>query len=274
MSKTILFGGSGFFGPVILKKKPEIISVGRNRPPIDLKNEHINLDSLDDLKSLDKIDFDKVVFLIGSSNHHEINLRSTMGIDFNLYPLVKILSYLKERKIKKFICFTTILLYDQQKMSLPVDESQIINPHVNNYIFSKFLSEEIVKCYKESIPSIVVRLSNIYGYTKLKRPDLVPTIMQDIFLKEKLTIWSDLPKRDFIFTEDAADAVIKLLDADFTGTLNLGAGKMIPVKDIVKIVENLSGKKIISQNKDVTGPLEFVADISKIKKNYWLESKA
>ena len=90
--------------------------------------------------------------------------------------------------------------------------------------------------------------------------------MQDIFLKEKLTIWSDLPKRDFIFTEDAADAVIKLLDADFTGTLNLGAGKMIPVKDIVKIVENLSGKKIISQNKDVTGPLEFVADISKIKK--------
>ena len=266
MSKTILFGGSGFFGPVILKKKPEIISVGRNRPPIDLKNEHINLDSLDDLKSLDKIDFDKVVFLIGSSNHHEINLRSTMGIDFNLYPLVKILSYLKERKIKKFICFTTILLYDQQKMSLPVDESQIINPHVNNYIFSKFLSEEIVKCYKESIPSIVVRLSNIYGYTKLKRPDLVPTIMQDIFLKEKLTIWSDLPKRDFIFTEDAADAVIKLLDADFTGTLNLGAGKMIPVKDIVKIVENLSGKKIISQNKDVTGPLEFVADISKIKK--------
>lgn len=95
--------------------------MGRNTPLIDLKNEHINLDSLDDLKSLDKIDFDKVVFLIGSSNHHEINLRSTMGIDFNLYPLVKILSYLKERKIKKFIFFTTILLYDQQKMSLPVD---------------------------------------------------------------------------------------------------------------------------------------------------------
>lgn len=266
MSKTILFGGSGFFGPVILKKNPEIISVGRNRPPLDLKNEHVNLDTLDDLNSLDKIDFDKVIFLVGSSNHHEINLKSTMGIDFNLYPMVKILSYLKKRKIKKFICFTTILLYDQKKMTLPVDESQIINPHVNNYIFSKFLSEEIIKCYKDDIPSIVVRLSNIYGYTKLKRPDLIPTIMQDIFSNEKVSIWSDLPKRDFIFTEDAADAVIKLLDVDFTGVLNLGAGKMIPVKDIVKIVENLSGKKIISQNKDVTGPLEFVADISKIKK--------
>ena len=32
MSKTLLFGGSGFFGPVILAKDPEIISVGRTKP--------------------------------------------------------------------------------------------------------------------------------------------------------------------------------------------------------------------------------------------------
>ena len=34
MSKTLLFGGSGFFGPVILTKDPEIISVGRTKPKI------------------------------------------------------------------------------------------------------------------------------------------------------------------------------------------------------------------------------------------------
>ena len=41
-----------------------------------------------------------------------------MGIDFNVYPTQKILNYLKKRKIKKFICFTTILLYDQSKMKI------------------------------------------------------------------------------------------------------------------------------------------------------------
>ena len=266
MSKTILFGGSGFFGPVLLAKDENIISIGRTEPPKDLKNQHIHLNTLDNLSDLDKINFDKVIFLIGSSNHHEINLKSTMGIDFNVYPMMKILSYLKQRNIKKFICFTTILLYDQEKMTLPVDESQSTNPYINDYVFSKYLSEEIVKLYEKYVPSIIVRLSNIYGYTRLRRPDLVPTIMQDIFSKKKVSIWSDLPKRDFIFTEDAADAVLQLLNTEYTGVLNLGTGQMNSIKDISKIIENLSGKKIISENKDVSGPLEFITDISKIKK--------
>jgi len=266
LSKTILFGGSGFFGPVLLAKDENIISIGRTEPPKHLKNQHIHLNNLDDLNNLDKIDFDKVIFLIGSSNHHEINLNSTMGIDFNVYPMIKILSYLKQRNIKKFICFTTILLYDQKKMTLPVDESQPTNPYINDYVFSKYLSEEIVKLYEKHVPSIIIRLSNIYGYTRLRRPDLVPTIMQDIFLKEKVSIWSDLPKRDFIFTEDAADAVLQLINTEYTGVLNLGTGQMNSIKNISKIIENLSGKKIISENKNVSGPLEFISDISKIKK--------
>ena len=70
MSKTLLFGGSGFFGPVILSKDSSIISVGRTQPPQECKNKHIQLDNLNQLNKLDNLDFDKVIFLIGSSNHH------------------------------------------------------------------------------------------------------------------------------------------------------------------------------------------------------------
>ena len=266
MSKTILFGGSGFFGPVILNKDKDIISIGRTPPPKETLNEHIYLENLDHLHKLDKLDFDKVIFLIGSSNHHEINVKPTMGVDFNVYPIQKILDYLKLRKIKKFICFTTILLYDQTKMKLPVSEDQDINPFTNKYIFSKYLSEQIVKFYSEAVPSIIVRLSNIYGYTKLRRPDLVPTIMQDIFEKENVKIWNNKPERDFIFTEDAADAVLKLVNSNFTGTVNLGSGKKYSLKEMTDIIEKVSGKKIISEDKQVSGPMKFVTDISKLQK--------
>ena len=188
-----------------------------------------------------------------------------MGIDLNVYPLNVALSYFAKRKLKKFICFTTILLYDQDEFQIPVDESQKINPYVNKYVFSKFLSEQVVKLFSKSVPSIIVRLSNIYGYTKLRRPDLIPTIMQDIFEKKVVKIWNDNPKRDFIFTEDAADAVLELIKTDFKGTINLGTGKMTSLKEICEIIEELSGKKIVSENKDVSGPMEFVTDISKIK---------
>jgi len=264
MKKTLLFGGSGFFGPVILSKNPDIISVGRTKPPQECKNEHIQLNDLSQINILDDLEFDKVIFLIGSSNHHEINLKNNMGIDLNVYPLNTALSYFEKRKIKKFICFTTILLYDQKKFKIPVSENQEINPFINKYVFSKYLSEQVVKYFSKTVPSIIVRLSNIYGATRLKRPDLIPTIMQDLFEKEKISIWNDQPKRDFIFTEDAADAVLKLIETKFEGIINLGTGKMSSLKEICKIIEELSGKKIISENKIVSGPMEFVTDISKV----------
>ena len=266
MSKTILFGGSGFLGPVILKKNPNIISVGRTRPPVEIKNKHIDLKNLDNLNSLDDIEFNKVIFLVGSSNHHEINKSITMGLDFNVYPTKKILNYLSKRKIKKFISFSSILLYDVKKIKLPVDEKQEINPFVNDYVFSKYLSEEVVRFFYNKVPSIIIRLSNVYGYTRLVRPDFVPALIQKSLSGKEIKIWSDKPKRDFIFSEDAADAIIKLLDTDYTGILNLGTGTMNSSKEIISIVEKLSGKKVISENKKVWGPMEFNSDISLLKK--------
>lgn len=265
MKKTILFGGSGFFGPIILKKYPNIISVGRTKPPKDLINKHIHITNLNNLKKLDKINFDKVIFLIGSSNHHIINKNINIGIEYNFNPMIKIMEYLKNKKIKKFICFTTILLY-KKKSNRRVSEKDEINPYENNYIFSKHLLEEVVNFYKNKIPSIIVRLSNIYGYSKLIRPDLVPTLMQKVFKKKKIYVWSDKPIRDFIFAEDAADAVVKLLNSRFTGVINVGSGKSNSVKNLIGIISKYSNKKIETLNNKVTGPYKFLTNINLLKK--------
>ena len=266
MKKTILFGGSGFFGPIILKKYPNIISVGRSKPPKNIKNKHIHISSLNNLKKLDNIKFDKVIFLIGSSNHHIINKNINIGIKYNFEPMIKIMEYLKNKKIKKFICFTTILLYQNKSQNKKKSEKDKTNPYENNYIFSKHLLEEVVNFYKNKIPSIVVRLCNIYGYSKLKRPDLVPTLMQKIFKKKKIYIWNDQPVRDFIFAEDAADAVVKLLNSKFTGIINLGSGKSYSVKTLSNIISSHSKKKIETLGRKVTGPYKFLTNINLLKK--------
>jgi nucleoside-diphosphate-sugar epimerase len=273
MKNIILLGGSGFFGPIILKKYPNIISVGRTEPPKVLKNKHIHIKNLKNLKKLDNIKFDKVIFLIGSSNHHIINKDINIGVKYNFEPLIEIMEYLKNRKIKKFICFTTILLYENEKPGKSVSEKDKTNPYKNNYVFSKHLMEEVVNFYKKSVPSIVVRLCNIYGYSKLKRPDLVPTIMQDIFKKKKISVWNTKPVRDFIFAEDAADAVVKLVNSNYTGVVNVGTGKSCPVGSLTDIISEISKKQIISKNKKVSGPYKFLTNINLLKRITKWETK-
>ena len=81
-----------------------------------------------------------------------------------------------------------------------------------------------------------------------------------------MTVWNTKPLRDFLYTPDAADAIVKLLDTDYTGPVNLGTGQSVSVGRIVKIIEKLSGKNVKNLDKPVSGPMNFVCDISLVKK--------
>lgn len=262
-SNTLIFGGSGFLGPVLLEKYPDIISVGRTPPPSYVSNRHIPLPDMEHLSFLDSVEFDKVIFLIGNSNHHILNNSAPLlAMSYNVIPLMKALHYHQKRKIKKFICLSGALIYKEKGLVLPVDEDQPIDPHRNIYLFSKFVAEETAKLFKTKVPIINIRISNIYGPSKLVRPDLVPTLIQSALSPLETTVWSKMPQRDFLYTSDAADAIVKLLDTDYTGTVNLGSGTMNSVGKVVEIVEKLSGKRIIDLNKAVSGPMKFQFDIS------------
>jgi len=264
---TILFGGSGFFGPYILRAYPDIISVGRTRPPT--ANRHIHIDSLTDLDCLRDIAFDKVVYIIGNTDHH--NLEKTTiprgeptAFDYHVTPLVQTLEQLKAYPIRKFIHFSTILVYDERRITLPVSERSPINPYKNRYTISKYLAEEASKFYANWLPIVTVRLSNIYGPTPLKRWDLIHVLCHKLLDDGHAEMWSTRSERDFIYVEDAAHAVVKLLDTDYTGTLNLGTGTMTSTGRVREILQEVSGGTIDVLDKPVQGPIRFQCDMTTI----------
>ena len=242
-NKTILIGPTGFLGPAFLKMDPSIIAVGRSKLPVGLRNRFVKIGSALDFSPLDHVDFDSVIFLIGSSDHKILNAHPTMAIEKNVLALSAFLTYLKasERKIKKVVNFTTMLQYDSLKMSIPCDESQPRNPYVNNYVMSKYISELITEKYRDSFPIIDVRISNVYGPTALYRPDIVPSLIWSVLEKGEATVWNKSPKRDFIYVEDAVTAVLKLIDSSFSGPVNLGSGVSSSVRELCTCIEDLSG---------------------------------
>lgn len=274
---TIILGSSGFLGPQILMKYRDIISVGRTVPPRVNDIKHLNCPSLENIPSvLDKVEFDKVIMMIGSSNHNVLNKQLPLNVEAiekNVLPLKKVLSYFRTRNLKKVISFSSILLYDRDVMKLPVVEETPINPYQNDYIFSKYLGEEIAKFHSD-VPNIVVRLTNIYGPTTvLGRPDLVNELVEGVLFEKKAKVKTNKPQRDFVFTEDACDAIVKLLETDYTGPVNVASGVMHSVEDIVSTLEELTGISIERGNGEHTGHLKFVADISKLKQLTGFEPK-
>ena len=266
---TILFGCSGFFGPIILENYPNIIAAGRTPPPKYIKNKYIKVRDSRDLNKRKNFNFKNVIFLIGNSHHSVLNSSSLdKALSYNFYPLKDYLEFFIKKKVKRVIIFSGALIYGKKNLKLPVNEKQKIDGYQNNYLFSKYLSEQIAEFYRNKINIINVRLSNIYGPTHLKRPDLIQEILNQIIIQNKKQIYikNFRPKRDFIYAKDAADALIKLLKTNYSGNINLGSGKMYSIKQVCEIIKKYTGVKINSKNNKVGGQMKFVFDINKIKK--------
>ena len=266
---TILFGGSGFLGPYILANYPKMISVGRS--PCPTPNRHIHVDTLADLSALDGVEFDKVIYIIGNTDHYAmerdvIPAGEPTAFDFHTIPVIQVLEQLKTRGLKKFIHFSSVLIYDEDKITLPVSERSPINPYKNRYVMSKYLGEELCKFYRNWVPIINARFCNLYGPTPLERFDLIHVLTRKLLDEGRAEIWSDRPARDFIYVEDAAHAVAKLLYADYNDTLVLGSGQMTTVGEVVDILREVSGMEIVSLDKPVSGPQQFRADISTLQR--------
>lgn len=266
---TILFGGSGFLGSCILNAYPDMISVGRTEPPVP--NRHISIQSLADLDCLKDVPFDKVIYIIGNTNHPNLEKEiirrgEPTAFDYHFNPLVQTLEQLKQHPIKKFIHFSSILLYDEQKIILPVSENAPIDPYKTRYVMSKYLAEEASKFYSRWIPIITLRLANLYGPTPLKRWDFIHGVCHQLLRTGRAQIWNAKPERDFIHVEDTAHAVMKLLDTDYTGTLNLGTGTLTSIERVKEILEQISGGVIEVLDKPVQGPMKFQCDMTTLNR--------
>ena len=266
---TILFGGSGFLGHHILENYPDVISVGRTAP--QTSNRHIQIETLANLDALHDLSFDKVIFIIGNSDRinmekEDIPKGEPTPFDYHLIPLVQTLEQLKSYPIKKFIHFSTVVLYDENQLTLPVSENAPVNPYKNRYVLSKYMAEEACKFYGQWLPIITVRLSNMFGPTHLYRFDLIHLLIRQLLDNGKAEVANTKPERDFIYVEDAANAIIKLIETDYTGTLNLGTGTQTSVREVVDTLEEISGCPITDLDQPVSGPMRFQCDMTTLNK--------
>jgi nucleoside-diphosphate-sugar epimerase len=64
-----------------------------------------------------------------------------------------------------------------------------------------------------------------------------------------IEIWGDgLQTRSFLYIDECIEGVMKLMDANFFGPVNIGSEEMITINDLALLVSKISGKNISIKN--------------------------
>ena len=183
-----------------------------------------------------------------------------------------------EHKIKHFIFPSCTVMYPSSKSS--TKESDFTGKIIDKYKGAgetKVYLEKIAKFYSmlSKTKYTIIRHSNIYGphdkYDLDKSHVFGATITKVLTAKDKIEVWGTGNEiRDFLYADDLVNFVKNAITKQKTQyeIYNCGSGVPIKVKDLVKKIVYISGKKIkINYNKAKPSiPFNMYLNISKAKK--------
>jgi nucleoside-diphosphate-sugar epimerase len=118
---------------------------------------------------------------------------------------------------------------------LPIDETHPV--HANNpYAFSKWMAEQACAWYAEifALPVTAIRLFNVYGPGQSDR-FLIPLIVQQVLdpALPAIELMDLAPKRDYLYVDDAVDALLASIPGKGFSLYNVGSGSSHSVADVV-----------------------------------------
>ncbi|MCR5590955.1 MAG: NAD(P)-dependent oxidoreductase [Lachnospiraceae bacterium] len=150
------------------------------------------------------------------------------------------------------LVFVSTYMYGEPEY-LPVDEKHrcVMN---TPYHLSKKIGEEICEFYSRNfgVDVAVVRPFNVYGKGQ-NRDFLLPKVYYQVADKnaDEVSVFNLAPKRDYVYVEDVADVLARLLPAvKGYDIYNIGSGRSYSVKAAIDIIQAELGtdKKVVEMH--------------------------
>lgn len=257
----LITGGSGFIGSYLIKR---LISL--HHKLILLKRSNTDLWRIKNIVSKCK------VYNIDQSNSYD-KIFTENKIDIIIHLATKYVKYEEDEKdikemINTNIFFPTLLLdrarkfnvkffintgtcFEYKRLRRKLKETDETLPF-NFYSSTKLAFEEILKYYstKYDIKAVTLRLFYPYG-ERDNDYKLIPSLILALLKNQEIKLTKGEQRLDFTYVDDIVEAYVKTIKKikslrNNYSIFNIGYGRAIKLKKIVKILENLHGniKKI------------------------------
>jgi len=90
----------------------------------------------------------------------------------------------------------------------------------------------------------ILRISNLYGFSSREddQQGIIPYLLKAALTGKAFTIWGDgKAQKDYLFYSDFLRALKYIIDHRVTGVFNISYGKSYSIKQLINIVEHLTG---------------------------------
>lgn len=289
MKKAVVLGAGGFIGNYLVDR---LKALGYYVRGVDIKQPEYSTSNADQFFILDLREkvcvekalnaswnyyshsftqtFDEVYQLaadmggagyIFSGDHDADVMHNSATINLN------VLNEMLKTGTKKVFYSSSACMYPEHNQTDPTnpncEESSAYpaNPD-SEYGWEKLFSERLYLAYKRNynIDVRIARFHNIFGplgsYNngKEKAPAAICRKIAEVQDNGTIDVWGDGKQtRSFLYVEECLDGVMKLMESDFTGPVNIGSDEMITINQLVEKVAKIAGKKININH--ISGPL-------------------
>ncbi|AGY45232.2 NAD-dependent epimerase/dehydratase family protein [Lactococcus lactis subsp. lactis] len=286
-NNILITGGAGFIGSTLanalLPDNKVIVLDDLSMGDFNNLDESINLTKIEgnlvDKELLGKIfsenEFDYIFHLGAVASVADSVARPYETHQVNFDSTMTILEILRTRKskLKRFVFSSSAAVYGDEP-TLPKREESVIRP-LTPYAIDKFASEKMAMIYNllYDIPTSATRFFNVYGPNQNPESPysgFISILVDRLKNEKELTIFGNGEQtRDFVYVEDVVNALLLIATSDKSRgqVYNVGTGSRITLNDLVKLSQEITGKKIsIKFDKEREGDIrDSISDISKLR---------
>ena len=277
---VLVTGGEGFLGTAIVNNL-----LAKEAKPTILRHGDVNLHDLQTvIRYMNSVKPDYCIHAAGYNGGIEFNRMYPADILFSNTVMGLNLHHACEwAGVKKLISIMTSCAYPDTGMEV-LEEGEFWNGLPNETIRAHGIAKRVLQAASEAYSkqyefnSVSVCVTNLYGPNdtfNLVRTKVVGALIRKFVEakqkeEEQVECWgTGSPMREFMFVDDAAEAIVQALQKyeDNTAPLNIGTGSDISIKQLVDYINEAVGYEgeIFWNTEKPDGQMKKLLSVEKMK---------
>ncbi len=230
----------------------------------DIRDEQI----LD--KCFSKQQVDLVIHLAARAGVRPSLANPHLYYDVNVLGTLKLLEAMRKYKVTNLIFGSSSSVYGNNNKT-PFSEIDPVDHPISPYAASKKADELLCHTYYHLYKFNIFCLRFFTVYGPRQRPEMaIHHFVRRILGGEQITLFGDgTSQRDYTFIEDIIDGISRCMNVlHGYEIINLGESQTISLIDLIKVIEELTGKKAVIDWKPMQpgDVIKTYADVGKAKK--------